>query len=257
MTMHSIFEAPSHGHTNRLFLTAANCKTARMKRILFWLALPLLLVGCSHTVKYKLDESDRWTGPRINGVVYVKPFVDKAPLVTNKVDRVNKEVWRNNYRQGYENTNLSAQVSAMISQHLAYSGLFKGVSSNEVNANYILTGTLSDFRTHALANKTAEGIQAGTAGFGLIGALVGTASTSEMKSEIKTSVALSDVQLADKSGASLWSGSVGFTNDVHVAFQEADAQVLFVHPDQGLRQAVKELIQRMGNSSLTNQATLK
>jgi hypothetical protein len=228
-----------------------------MKRILCWLALPLLLVGCSHTVKYKLDESDRWTGPKINAVVYVKPIVDRAPLTTNKVERVNKEVWRNNYRQGYDNTNLSAQVTAMISQHLAYSGLFKGVSSNELNANYILSGTLSDFRTHALANKVAEGIQAGTAGFGLIGALVGTASTSEMKSEIKTSVALSDVQLADKSGTSLWNGSVGFTNDVHVAFQEADSNVLFIHPDQGLRQAVKEMIRRMGNSSLTNQVTTK
>jgi hypothetical protein len=227
-----------------------------MKRILFWLALPLL-VGCSHTVKYKLDESDRWTGPKINAVVYVKPFVDQAPLTTNKVERVNKEVWRNNYRQGYANTNLSAQVTAMISQHLAYSGLFKSVSSNEVNANYTLTGTLSDFRTKGLANGKAEDIQAVSAGFGLLGALVGAASTSEMKSEIKTSVALSDLQLADKSGAPLWHDSVGFTNDVHVAFQEADANVLFIHPDQGLRQAVNEMIHRIGNSSLTNQAMLK
>jgi hypothetical protein len=228
-----------------------------MKRILLWVAMPLLLVGCSHTVKYKLDESDRWTGPKINAVVYVKPFIDNAPLATNKVDRVNKEVWRNNYRKGYSSTNLSAQVTAMISQHLAYSGLFKGVSSNEVNANYVLSGTLSNFQTHALANNKAEDIQAVSAGFGLIGALVGAASTSEMKSEIKTAVALSDVQLADKSGMSLWHDSVGFTNDVHVAFQEADPNVLFIHPDQGLRQAVKEMIRRMGNSSLTNQTTAK
>jgi len=227
-----------------------------MKRILFWLALPLL-VGCSHTIKYKLDESDRWTGPKIDAVVYVKPFIDKAPLTTNKVDRVNKEVWRNNYRQGYEKTNLSAQVTAMISQHLAYSGLFKGVSSNEVNANYVLSGTLCDFRTQALANNKAEDIAAVSAGFGLLGALVGAASTSEMKSEIKTTVALNDLQLADKSGVSLWHDSVGYTNDVHVAFQEADANILFIHPDQGLRQAVKEMIRRMGNSALTNQAVLK
>src|SRR4051812_20250740 len=59
-------------------------KNRVMKRILFWLLLPLL-VGCSHTVKYKLDESDRWTGPKINAVVYVKPFADQAPLATNKV----------------------------------------------------------------------------------------------------------------------------------------------------------------------------
>jgi len=223
---------------------------------LFWLLLPLL-VGCSHTVKYKLDESDRWTGPKINAVVYVKPFADQAPLATNKVDRVNKEVWRNNYRNRYENTNLSAQVTAMISQHLAYSGLFKSVSSNEVNANYVLSGTLSDFRTHALVNNKAEDIQAVSMGFGVLGALVGAASTSEMKSEIKTTVALTDVQVADKSGAPLWHDSIGYTNDVHVSYQEASSDVLFVHPDQGLRQAVKEMIRRMGNSSLTNQTALK
>jgi hypothetical protein len=228
-----------------------------MKRILCWLALPLLLVGCSHTVKYKLDESDRWTGPKINAVVYVKPIVDQAPLTTNKVDRVNKEVWRNNYRQGYDNTNLSAQVTAMISQHLAYSGLFKGVSSNEVNANYILSGTLSDFRTHGLANRTAEDIQTTTAGFGVLGAILGAVSTSGMKSEIKTSVALSDVQLADKSGQALWHDSVSVTNDVRISFEEATQSAIFNQPDQGLRQAVKEMIRRMGNSSLTNQATLK
>ena len=232
-------------------------ETPVMKRI-FLLALLLpLLPGCSHTVKYKLDESDRWTGPRINAVVYVKPFVDKAPLTTNKVERVNKEVWRSNYRQGYDNTNLTAQVTQMIAKHLAYSGLFSGVTNKEANAKYILSGTLSDFQTHGLANQKAENIQAVSAGFGALGALVGAASTSGMKSEIKTSVTLDGVQLADKSGEALWHDSISVTNDVQVPFEEATQYAVFNQPDKGLRQAVNEMIRRLGNSSLTNQLDAK
>jgi hypothetical protein len=228
-----------------------------MKRI-FQLALLLpLLAGCAHTVKYKLDESDRWTGPKIDGMVYLKPFVDKAPRTTNKVERVNKEVWRTNYRGGYDNTNLTDEVTAMIEKHLAYSGLFSSVTNKEANAKYILSGTLTDFQTHGLANEKAEDIQAASAGFGLLGAIVGSASTAKMKSEIKTSVVLSDVQLADQTGTPLWHDSISVSNDVKVAFQEADRMLIFNHPDQGLRQAVNEMIHRLGNSSLTNQTAAK
>jgi len=227
-----------------------------MKRILFWLALPLL-VGCSHTIKYGLNESDKWTGPKIEGVVYVKPFVDAAEPITNKVEHVGKEEWRTNYRKGYASTNLSSQVTAMVSKHLAYSGLFTGVSSNEVNAKYVLSGTLSDFQTHGSANEAAEGIQAGSAGLGAIGAILGAAATSGMKSEIKTAVTLSDLQLADKSGQTLWHDSISVTNDVRVSFEEATKPAIFNQPDRALRKAVNEMIRRLGNSALTNRAEVK
>ena len=227
-----------------------------MKRIVFFLVLPFL-VGCSHTVNYKLNESDRWTGPKISAAVYVKPFVDATTPITNKVEKVGKQVWRTNYRKGYASTNLSSQVTAMIAKHLAYSGLFTSVSSNEVNSKYVLSGTLSDFQAHGLANETAENIQAVSAGFGALGALFGAASTSGMKSEIKTSVALSDVQLADKSGEALWRDSISVTNDVHISFEEATQYAIFNHPDKGLRDAVNEMIRRMGNSALTNRTEVK
>jgi hypothetical protein len=215
------------------------------------------LVGCSHTIKYGLRESDRWTGPKIDAVVYVKPFVDAAPPVTNKVEHVGKEDWRTNYRKGYASTNLSGQATAMIAKHLAYSGLFTGVSSNEVNAKYVLSGTLSDYQTHGSANETAEGIQAASAGFGALGAILGAASTSGMKSEIRTSVVLSDLQLANKSGEAIWNGSVCVTNDVRISFQEANENAIFNQPDKALRDAVNEMIRRLGNSTLTNRTELK
>jgi hypothetical protein len=224
-----------------------------MKRMLFLLLALPLLAGCVHTVQYKLTESDRWTGPKIHGTLYVQSFADKSTPLTNKVEHINKEEWRTNYRKGYDTTNLSAQVTAAIVKQLAFSGLFTRVTSGkETNADYRLSGTLADFQTRGRANGVAEGIQAGSAGFGLIGALVGTASTSGMKSEIQTSVILGDLQLAGKSDESLWHDSITVTNDVTLAFQEANEYAVFNHADQALKEAVSEMIRRLGNSSLTN-----
>jgi len=222
-----------------------------MRRILFILVIPFL-VGCAHTVNYQLSEKDHWTGPKISGVVYVKPFEDAAAPITNKVEKIGKEVWRTNYRQGYSSTNLSAQVTAMISKQLIYSGLFAGVSSDETKAKFVLSGTLSDFAARGMANDSAETAQQVSAAFGAIGAIIGAASTSEMKSEIKTSVVLSDVQLKDKNGATLWHDSISVTNDVRLHFNEASPVGIFNQPDKGLHEAVNEMIRRMGNSSLTN-----
>jgi hypothetical protein len=229
-----------------------------MERSLFILILPLLLSGCAHTVGYKLTDSDRWTGTKINGVVCVQPIVDDT-LVTNMdwrphEEHIGKEVWRTNYRGGYSHTNLTAEVTAMIIKHLSYSGLFtKVVPETDTNADYFFSGALVDFQTRDRVNTEAENIQAVSDGFGLIGAIVGSASTSGMKSEIKTSVKLDDLKLADKSGQIVWQDSITISNDTNADFEEASEVIVFSHPDQALKDAVNKMIWRMGNSSLTNQ----
>ena len=229
-----------------------------MKRNLFVLILPLLLAGCAHTVGYSLNENDRWTGPKINGVVCVQPVVDHT-LVTNlawapQEEHISNEVWRINSRGRYEQTNLTANVTAIIAKHLAYSGLFtKVVSGPDTNADYFLTGTLVDFQTRARANTKAEGIEvASGAAFGLVGALIGSASTSGMKSEIKTLVKLDDLKLTDRPGQIVWHDSICISNDVLVSYEEADPYVIYNRPDEALKEAVNEMIRRLGNSSLTN-----
>jgi hypothetical protein len=231
-----------------------------MKRNLLLLILPLLLAGCAHTVGYTLKKDDRWVGPKIDGVVYVQPIVDHT-TVTNTdwrphEEHVGGQVWRTNYRGGYSHTNLTDDVTAMIIKHLAYSGLFtKIVSGTDTNADYFFSGTLADFQTADQVNSEAEGIQAGSSAFGVIGAIVGIACTSGMKSEIKTSVKLDDLKLANKSGQIVWQDSVIISYDTNEDFEEASEVIVFKHPDQALKDAVSEVIRRMGNSSLTNQAS--
>lgn len=231
-----------------------------MKWEKFVLFLPILLAGCSHTIGYKLAEGDRWTGAKINGVVSIQSIVDHTTNINMdrhfEEEHLGKEVWRTNWRGGYGHTNLTADVTAVVINHLSHSGLFdKVVSGTQTNADYYFSGALVDFETHAQVNSTAENIQAVSAGFGLIGALVGNASTSNMKSEIKTFVRLDDLKLSDKSGQILWHDSITISNDVTADFMEANDVIIFNRPDQALKDAVNEMIRRLGNSPLTNRVS--
>ncbi len=229
-----------------------------MKRLLFIIVLSSFCTGCLHTVKYSLTEKDRWTGAKISGTVYVQPFTDKTQVETTDWRKwqpvhISNQVWRVNYRGGYKETNLTGQVTAMITKHLSYSGLFtKGISGSETNADFVLSGTLVDFQARGRVNKTAENVQAVSAGFGLLGALVGSAATEDMKSEIKTAVKLDGLNLNDRMGQTLWRDSISISNDVAADFEEAGQDAIFNYPDQALKEAVTEMIHRLGNSSLTN-----
>ncbi len=224
-----------------------------MKKRLFILALPFLAAGCAHTVGYKLTESDRWTGPKIDGVVCVQPFADHTVPIRNKEEDIGKGTWRTNYRKYYSSTNLSAQVTAMVTKHLAYSGLFtQVVSGTETNADWVLSGTLADFQVHGRVNHKAEDIQLVSSEFGLLGGLAGDAATAKMTSEIKMLVKLDDLNLADKAGHSVWHDSISINTDTNVDFEEVNEIYIFNLPDQSLKDAVNEMIHHLGNSSLTN-----
>jgi hypothetical protein len=215
---------------------------------LFLFALLAFASGCSHTVSYKLNEKDRWTGPKIDKVVRVATLSDQTTPQTDKVIKTEGDSWRTNYRKRYKDQNLASNVSAMIAKHLAYSGLFKKVVyGDDKECDLELSGTLKDYMAMGRIHSTAEGIQAGTAGFGLIGAIVGLAATSGMKTEIRTSVELQDLKLVDTSSHSpVWTGSIDMNNNFPANFEAANATAVFYHADQLLKSAVSEMIQKIG-----------
>jgi hypothetical protein len=228
------------------------------KIALFFGLLSLLGCGCKHHIGYSLEKSDRWKGPAITGVVCVQPITDHANLsTTNCQVQIDKKTWMTNFRKGYNNTNLTAAVTAMMVKHLAYSGLFtKVVSGTNVNADYYLSGTLTDYEARGLPNKAGEGILLGTAFLGgLGGAVIGSISTSGMKSDYESTVKLTDLNLADKNGQSLWHDSICISTNFSAYFGNADPIDLCSTPDGFLKNAVSEMIYRLGNSPLTNRAS--
>jgi uncharacterized membrane protein len=215
--------------------------------------LVLLLSGCSHTINYKLTEEDRWTGPKINHVLYVQPFLDRSIPRTNEWEIIGHEHWRSNLRSRYKNKNLGEGVSAMIAKHLAYSGLFASVVyRTPTNGDWALSGTLSDYSTLGRINGTAEGIEGGTLGFGLIGAIIGTTATAGMKTEIRVSIKVDDMALVNQAGETLWRNSINTEKNFAAHFSESEQAVIYHHPDDSLKQVVAGLIRTWGNSSLTN-----
>src|SRR5215510_5442918 len=112
-----------------------------MKRSLAASILTLLLVGCTHTVGYKLTENDRWKGPKIDKILVVHPFTDQTVPITSSVElmvrgewhtnqvaaqrspkdggtgtnvvhRTVSDEWRTNYREGYKDKDLGRAVAS-------------------------------------------------------------------------------------------------------------------------------------------------
>ena len=226
-----------------------------MKRNLALLlcGLGFVVSGCKHHVAYRLTETDRWGGQMIAGVLFVKPFADSSPAITNKQERVGKETWRFNYRSGYAKTNLNDELTSAIVKHLSHSGLFTKVTSKaDMNFDWSLSGTLTEFKTRARVNDKAETIQTVTAGFGLLGAIIGSASTAKMNSDIQTSVKIEPVTLSDKTGRIVWQDAISVATNRTVNFGEANEYAVFYHTDAALKQAVNEIIRRIASSPATN-----
>jgi hypothetical protein len=230
-----------------------------MKRILPLLSLAWLLSGCMHTVNYKLAEDDHWTGSTIPGVLCVEPIADNTVYGIADWKPLHKEDkdWRLNSRGDYSHTNLTGEVTAMMVKHLVYSGLFtRVITGPPANADFVLSGRLTEFKTQAEINSAAEGIQAGTAAFGALGALVSSAATSGMTSEIRTAVKIEDLKITDSSGQIRWQDSISVNIRTNMYFLNADKTVLYRFPDLALKDAVREMIQRLGNSSLATNRSL-
>ena len=235
-----------------------NCLEIRhmTKRLLF-LASTILLVGCSHTIKYKLTDQDRWTGPKLNQTIWVGSFTDQTTPETRKEVDIAKDRWRTNYRSGYANSNLTADISAMIAKHLVYSGLFKSVVTGDSSAaDCTLSGNLSEYWSIGRVHSEAEATVATMAGFGLVGAIISSTGTASAKTEIRVSVKLNDIKLTGKSGQLLWQDSISVQTNFPAHFREAEKSMVFNHTDNALKVAVTEIIRRIGSTLATNQVSL-
>ena len=238
-------------------ISSGNAKVSGVFMMRCWclLILPLFVSGCLHTVNYNLTKGDRWNGPKINGVVRVQPITDQTvfDLAKWRPEYSGTDVWRNNYRGGYNSTNLTDEVTAMIVRHLAYSGLFtKVVSGTKSNADYVLSGALTDYQTHGRVTRNAEVVD-DIPRTALFGSGFGWLATGPVvNTEIKTSVKLNELKLTDKADKSLWHDSIVISYDITGTFPES----LYVYPDRSLKEAVNEMIHRLGNSSLTNSQTV-
>jgi hypothetical protein len=212
-----------------------------------WVIVGTVLTGCTHTVNYKLAEKDKWDGPKIDKTLRVDTLAESEAVYAERKLELDGKVCRTNYRKGYKDGQIATAISDMIARHLAHSGVFKSVvRNNSEPADWVLSGTIKEYKAAASINSTAEGVQAGTTGFGLIGAIIGSASTAGMKTAVKASVEVSPLTLTDGSGKVLWQTNLGANTNFVAHFSASDERAVFHHADQLLKEAVSGLIQNLG-----------
>lgn len=211
----------------------------------------IVFTGCSHTINYKLGSGDRWQGARLDKVVRVETLAEENAVYMEAKGTLNDKETRTNARKGYKNKEIAKAASGMIAKHLAHSGLFKEVIQDDSKpADLVLRGTIKEYKSEATVNSTAEGVQAGTAGFGLLGALVGAASTSGMKSDVKVDLEIAPLTLTDAGGKVVWEGSIKTNKAFSAHFSASNASAVYAHVDELLKESVNELIKNIGTAKL-------
>jgi len=214
----------------------------------------LALTGCGHRVRYYLNEEDFWRGQRIGKTVAVQSFNDTSTAQTQRVVKIEQFTWRTNARDGYRNKEIAQGVTTMVASHLHRSKLFTkaGVEGQIADADWQLSGTITEYSSMARANKGAEAAfyTMAVAG-GFMGSLVGAAGTGLATTEVHASAELSDLTLKDTStGEVLWQDSIRVSTNYVDHWSKGSTTAVYQHADECLKQAVAEMIRRLASKFL-------
>ena len=228
---------------------------AAVKTLAGILAVAILASGCAHTVEYDLSQQDKVSGKKISQVVEVKKFMDSIPKRTEGVVVIDGEDWRTNPQRGYKNEDVAGSVTTMVARHLGHSDLFTGVVCKEAKEkpkkdpgepSLILTGTITEYSVFGKVNELGETTSGVASMFGLAGALAGLAANSDENTELRVKVELKNLELKDvKTGKVLWRDYIAVNKHITEDFEAAHPQAVYNYADEGLKEAVDQMIKRM------------
>ena len=227
--------------TTRLFLLGASVSA-------------LFLTSCAHVVSYDLGQEDVWNGSHVPGSVKVQEFQDAVPREERINVQIEGELYRVNGREGYSGGRIAPGISRAIAKHLEHSKLFDKVyypGGNGRDADYTLSGTISEYNSTAKVNRKAENsVVLGAAAANIAGAAVAAGAMRKQTTDASSEVVLSDVRLRSRQGRTVWSQRrmEASSDEKGVHFLEADVPKVFSRPDKNLRSVVKNIISGIGKS---------
>ena len=209
------------------------------------------IASCRHTVSYKPKQDDRTITVRFPGNLRVMKFQDASPKSKSINLNVGKQKWKTNALEIYKNKEYAGAISRMIATDLAKAGLFDHVlteDSRDHYTDYVLMGTIWDFsatgRWRAIPeNAVIFGSMLGS----LPGALISTAATSSIKTEVTTDVILTDVRIVElRTAKTVWTcPPLRSGGQETVRWSKADPQQLAKRLDERLRETVTQLIDHL------------
>lgn len=227
-----------------------------LRALTFALALALILSAssCTLPVSYKVTQEGRSVTKHYACTVKVTKFDDKAPKEDHATFKVGSEKWRTNYIEAYRDHEYATGISDMVATDLNASGLFSHVLKPDAQekADYELRATIWDFSAIGKCRTGAENVMIlGSTFLSVPGALIAAAVTVGVKTDIVTSVILTDIQLVNtKTGKTVWTCPplrAGGQQRRH--WSKADVPPLVAAANADLRDVVTQLINRLNSDA--------
>ena len=220
--------------------------------------LPALMLvaatSCTLPVSYKLSQDGRKVTKHYDVAVRVAKFEDRAPKEEHATFNVGKEKWRATYIGAYRDHEYAAGISNMVATDLASCGLFSHVlkTGDDGKADYELRATIWDFSAIGKCRPIAENaVILSSTIMSISGAMIAAASTAGMKTDIVTSVILTDIKLVKtKTGKTVWTCpplKAGGKSRHH--WSRADVPPLVAAANRDLRDVVTQLINRLNSDA--------
>lgn len=229
-------------------------KFLRALQFLIVLALIMSATSCALPVSYKITQDGRNVTKHYACTVKVSKFEDKAPKETDATFKVGSEKWRTNYIKAYRDSEYASGISSMVAEDLASTGLFSQVLKPETQekGDYELRATIWDFSAIGKCRTGAENVMIlGSTLFSVPGALIAAASTAWVKTDIVTSVILTDIELVNtRTGKRVWTCpplKAGGQQRKH--WSKADVPPLIAAANNDLRDVVTQLINRLNSDA--------
>ena len=224
--------------------------------ILMMAAVLLSLAGCRQAVTYKITQEGRQVTRHFPMTLRVALLKDEAPKHPSINLSMGKQRWKANALDAYKDKEYVRGISKMIAQDLASSGLFTQVlppDGANAAADYELRGTVWDFSAVGKWKIAPENVVIFSSVFlNLPGALISAMSTRWVKTEVVSSVILTNLQIVDlRNGKTLWTCPPLRAGGVEtVRWSQADVGPLVKLANRDLQQVVTQLINRLNDAKL-------
>jgi hypothetical protein len=219
------------------------------------LLLPLIfvvggMVGCRHPVKYPVSSEGRTVTKQFAGTLRVTEFSDKAPKHPSVNLRVGKESWKTNALELYKDKEYAKGMARMLTEDLQQSGIFSRVIGpmDGTPADYLLLGTIWDFSAVGRWRSVPENtIIFSTVLASLPGTMISAAALSWLKTEVVSSVILTDLRILHvSSGKILWRcPPLRAGGSRQVRWTQADSKALVRTANLDLREVMTQFINRL------------
>ena len=207
--------------------------------------------SCRHVVKYKVTQEGRKVTRQFPVTLRVAPFFDQAPKASSINLTVDKQRWKTNAPEVYRQKEYARGVSRMIAEDLADSGLFARVlapESRETGAEYVLMGTIWDFSAMGKWRSGPENaVIFSSVLMNLPGTLLSAAACSTLKTEVVSSVILTDISIVEmRTGRRVWScPPLRSGGQETVRWSKADVGPLVKRANHDLQNVVTQLVNRL------------